>query len=44
MWSIWDCRNCGYRGAVVLEDSVLADKLKSEWDKEKTEMKNERDT
>jgi len=30
LWSIWDCRNCGYRGALILEDSALAAKLRKE--------------
>ena len=33
LWSIWECRNCGYRGALVIEDSKLAAKLKEEWKK-----------
>ena len=33
LWSIWDCRNCGYRGALILEDSKLATKLMKEWKK-----------
>jgi ribosomal protein S27AE len=32
MWSIWDCRKCGYRGPIVLEDSELAKKLREEWE------------
>jgi predicted nucleic-acid-binding Zn-ribbon protein len=31
LWSLWDCRNCGYRGALILEDSKLAVKLRREW-------------
>jgi predicted RNA-binding Zn-ribbon protein involved in translation (DUF1610 family) len=30
-WSIWDCKNCGYRGAFILEDGNLAEKLQEEW-------------
>jgi predicted RNA-binding Zn-ribbon protein involved in translation (DUF1610 family) len=30
-WSMWDCRNCGYHGPVVLEDGNLAAKLQEEW-------------
>jgi hypothetical protein len=37
LWSVWECRNCGYRGALILEDSKLAAKLRSEWQKKKTE-------
>jgi ribosomal protein L37AE/L43A len=35
LWSIWDCKNCGYRGALILEDGKLAAKLRSEWKKKK---------
>jgi len=31
-WSVWECRKCGYKGALVLEDGELAAKLKNEWD------------
>ena len=27
LWSTWECRNCGYRGVLILEDSMLAEKL-----------------
>ena len=30
-WSLWQCRNCGYRGALILEDGNLAVKLQEEW-------------
>jgi predicted RNA-binding Zn-ribbon protein involved in translation (DUF1610 family) len=30
-WSMWDCRNCGYHGPVILEDGDLAEKLQEEW-------------
>jgi ribosomal protein L37AE/L43A len=32
-WSVWDCRNCGYRGTLVLRDSKLARKLREEYAK-----------
>jgi predicted RNA-binding Zn-ribbon protein involved in translation (DUF1610 family) len=32
-WSLWQCRNCGYRGALILEDGNLATKLQEEWKK-----------
>lgn len=34
MWSIWDCRQCGYRGPIILEDSSLAEKLQDDWEKD----------
>jgi len=36
LWSLWQCRNCGYRGALILEDGNLAVKLQEEWEKKKT--------
>jgi DNA-directed RNA polymerase subunit M len=33
LWSLWQCRNCGYRGALILEDGDLAVKLQEEWKK-----------
>ena len=36
LWSIWECRECGYRGAFIIEDSRLAEKIRSEYFKEKT--------
>jgi DNA-directed RNA polymerase subunit M len=32
-WSLWQCRNCGYQGAFILEDGNLALKLQQEWKK-----------
>ncbi len=29
--SIWDCRNCGYRGGLIVEDGKLATKLEKEY-------------
>jgi predicted RNA-binding Zn-ribbon protein involved in translation (DUF1610 family) len=25
LWSIWDCKNCGYRGAFIVRDGKLAE-------------------
>ena len=33
LWSLWECRECGYKGALVLEDSKMAAKLRKEWEK-----------
>jgi hypothetical protein len=30
-WSIWDCHNCGYRGPVILDDGIIAKKLREDW-------------
>jgi predicted RNA-binding Zn-ribbon protein involved in translation (DUF1610 family) len=34
LWSIWQCRDCGYRGALVIEDGKLAEKIRAEHSKE----------
>ncbi len=31
--SLWDCRKCGYRGALIIEDGKLAAKLEEEYAK-----------
>jgi len=31
MWSLWDCRNCGYRGALIIEDGKAAAKLRKDY-------------
>jgi DNA-directed RNA polymerase subunit M len=28
LWSIWECKQCGYRGAFIVEDSRLAEKVR----------------
>lgn len=30
-WSLWQCKNCGYQGALILEDGNMAGKLQEEW-------------
>jgi len=34
-WSTWECRRCGYRGPVILEDSETAVKLRENYLKKK---------
>jgi DNA-directed RNA polymerase subunit M len=31
LWSIWECKECGYRGALVIEDSELATKIRERY-------------
>jgi len=33
LWSLWQCKNCGYHGALILEKGNLAVKLRQEWKK-----------
>lgn len=35
LWSIWECRDCGYRGALILEDGEFGAKLGEEWQQKK---------
>jgi predicted RNA-binding Zn-ribbon protein involved in translation (DUF1610 family) len=35
LWSLWECRSCGYRGALILKDSKLAEKLQEDYAKKK---------
>jgi hypothetical protein len=30
---LWDCRNCGYRGGLILQDGKMASKLAEEYAK-----------
>jgi DNA-directed RNA polymerase subunit M len=31
LWSIWECRQCGYRGAFIVEDGGLAEKVREKF-------------
>jgi len=31
LWSLWQCKNCGYHGALILENGNLGAKLRKEW-------------
>ena len=31
LWSIWQCRECGYRGAFIVEDGKLAFKIREDY-------------
>jgi DNA-directed RNA polymerase subunit M len=31
LWSIWECKDCGYRGAFIVEDSKLAEKIREKF-------------
>lgn len=33
LWSVWDCRNCGYRGSFILRDGKLADRVAEDYKK-----------
>ncbi|HLN44672.1 MAG TPA: hypothetical protein VK209_03100 [Candidatus Sulfotelmatobacter sp.] len=31
LWSLWQCKECGYYGPVILENGNLAEKLQEKW-------------
>jgi len=31
-WSLWQCKNCNYYGALILEDGNLATVLQQKWE------------
>jgi len=31
LWSIWECKNCGYYGAFIVEDGVTSQKIHEVW-------------
>jgi predicted RNA-binding Zn-ribbon protein involved in translation (DUF1610 family) len=33
LWSIWECKNCGYRGAFIVRDGKLAEKVRENYAK-----------
>lgn len=35
MWSLWDCKNCGYRGVLIIEDGKAAAKLRKDYERKK---------
>jgi len=35
LWSLWDCQNCGYRGALIIEDGKLAAKIQKDYELKK---------
>jgi DNA-directed RNA polymerase subunit M/transcription elongation factor TFIIS len=34
LWSVWECRDCGYRGAFIVEDSDLAEHIRKSFSKQ----------
>jgi DNA-directed RNA polymerase subunit M len=41
LWSLWECRECGYKGPLVLEDGGLGAKLREEWKKKHPELQRQ---
>jgi len=44
LWSMWECRECGYRGALVIEDSRMAEKIKRDFSRKNDQEKSKRTT
>jgi Zn ribbon nucleic-acid-binding protein len=38
-WSLWECFNCGYTGALVIEDGEMAQEIKEKYEKKKAHSK-----
>jgi predicted RNA-binding Zn-ribbon protein involved in translation (DUF1610 family) len=39
LWSLWQCRNCGYHGPVILEDGKTAEKIQEKRKKQNRQAK-----
>ena len=37
-WSRWECKDCGYIGALIIEDGEMADKIREEYLKNKDKI------
>jgi predicted RNA-binding Zn-ribbon protein involved in translation (DUF1610 family) len=35
LWSIWECKNCGYYGAFIVEDGKMSDVIQEEYAKKR---------
>ena len=42
LWSLWECKECGYKGAIVLEGGNLRGKLRKEWEKKHQEKQRQK--
>lgn len=31
LWSVWECKDCGYRGAFIVRDGKLAEKIREDY-------------
>jgi hypothetical protein len=40
-WSKWECRRCGYIGPLIIEDGVIADQLRKEYEEKKNKQGEE---
>lgn len=35
MWSVYECKECGYRGPLVVKDGKMVKKIRKRWVREK---------
>ena len=40
-WSKWECKDCGYIGAFIIEDGKIAEKIREEYLKKQKNIKPE---
>jgi len=38
LWSVWECRDCGYRGSLIIEDGKLAEKIRGKYLRERCSL------
>lgn len=38
LWSVWECRDCGYRGSLIIEDGKLAERIRGRYLKERRSL------
>ena len=38
-WSKWQCKDCGYIGALIVEDGKIADQIKKDYIEKKKQKK-----
>jgi hypothetical protein len=43
-WSKYECRDCGYIGALVISDGELAEEIRNKWRNEKGGENDDQDT
>ena len=41
LWSIWECKECGYQGAFIVEDGKLAEKIQERYRKTREEKQKQ---
>ncbi|HEC89243.1 MAG: hypothetical protein DRN12_00635 [Thermoplasmata archaeon] len=42
IWSKWECKDCGYIGSLIIEDSTLAEEIRKNYLKKREEKDKEK--